>query len=80
VLARRLISTVNEPILVDDGGGTATVGLSVGIAEATAGSTADGLLEQADVAVYQAKVNGRNALATAPADPHASGARADGSR
>jgi diguanylate cyclase (GGDEF)-like protein len=79
-LAERLIAIVNEPILMDDGDGTATVGLSVGIAEASAGSTVDGLLDRADVAVYEAKQSGRNGFATAPEEPHASSPRADGSR
>ena len=63
-LAARLIAVVNAPVPVGDG--TATVGLCVGIAEATRGSTAEGLLRQADLAVYRAKQDGRNRFVTAP--------------
>jgi diguanylate cyclase (GGDEF)-like protein len=63
-LARRLIDAVNRPVSLDDGR-TATVGLCVGIAVASAESTPEGLLALADAAVYEAKQRGRNGFVTA---------------
>jgi diguanylate cyclase (GGDEF)-like protein/PAS domain S-box-containing protein len=76
-LARRLIAIVNESVPLANG--LATVGLCVGIAEATAASTADGLMDRADVACYRAKQNGRNRFTTAPPDAGAD-LRAGGDR
>jgi diguanylate cyclase (GGDEF)-like protein/PAS domain S-box-containing protein len=57
--AQRLIDAVRPPFLID--GHTLSVGLSVGIALAPEDhATGDQLLRCADMALYQAKRNGRN--------------------
>lgn len=61
-LAERLIETMRQPFEVD--GHTVPVTVSVGIALAeTPDYTADHLLRYADMALYEAKRNGRNRLA-----------------
>lgn len=61
-MAQRLIDAVREPFQVD--GHTVPVSVSIGIARATAQeSGADHLLRYADMALYEAKRNGRNCLA-----------------
>jgi diguanylate cyclase (GGDEF)-like protein len=54
--AKELVAAVEEPIAV--GEATVTLGLSVGIAVAGPDSTADQLLMQADMALYDAKRSG----------------------
>ena len=58
-LARRLISTMNEPINLGDD--TVQIGASVGVSVThAADADPDRLLDQADVAMYTAKRGGRN--------------------
>ncbi len=57
-LAQRLIDAVAAPFLIDEH--SLTVGLSIGIASSNAGSTAEELLRFGDMALYEAKRNGRN--------------------
>ncbi len=64
-LADRLIAAVAEPI--DIGEGVVHVGVSIGIALATGGSTAaPDLLEMADRALYEAKREGKSCWRLAP--------------
>lgn len=56
-LAKRLIAAIDEPYLID--GHQVLTGASIGIATTTNGEEADDLLMQADVALYQAKADGR---------------------
>ncbi|MFK8257956.1 EAL domain-containing protein [Erwinia sp. AnSW2-5] len=59
VVASRLIETIRPPFCVD--GHNLSVGLSVGIAISDSGmTTPDELLRCADMALYEAKRNGRN--------------------
>lgn len=59
IVASRLIETIRPPFNVD--GHTLSVGLSIGIAIAERGvSTPEHLLRCADMALYEAKRNGRN--------------------
>lgn len=59
VVASRLIETIRPPFNVD--GHNLSVGLSIGIAIADSGmTTPDRLLRCADMALYEAKRNGRN--------------------
>lgn len=59
VVASRLIETIRPPFSVD--GHNLSVGLSIGIAIADSGmTTPDRLLRCADMALYEAKRNGRN--------------------
>lgn len=61
-MAQRLIDAVREPFQVD--GHTVPVSVSIGIATASAQECgADHLLRYADMALYEAKRNGRNCLA-----------------
>lgn len=59
VLAQRLVAALSEPIEIE-AGGWAQVGASIGIALGRGGETdAEGLLHDADLAVYAAKAAGR---------------------
>jgi diguanylate cyclase (GGDEF)-like protein/PAS domain S-box-containing protein len=55
--ARRLLGTTHAPILVDDR--ELRIGVSVGIAVDTGSRSADEMLRDADVALYEAKANGK---------------------
>jgi diguanylate cyclase (GGDEF)-like protein/PAS domain S-box-containing protein len=58
-LAQRLIGSVSEPILLEENV-VAHVGASIGVAVGRGGDTnAEGLLNEADLAVYEAKAAGR---------------------
>lgn len=58
-LSQRLIKHINQPIRID--GNDVNVSTSIGIAAAPYhGSTAENLLRCADIALYEAKSNGRN--------------------
>jgi diguanylate cyclase (GGDEF)-like protein/PAS domain S-box-containing protein len=60
VLARHLINAVSEPIVID--GQEINTGISIGIAVAPEnGKTSDHLMKCADLALYRAKAQGRNA-------------------
>jgi diguanylate cyclase (GGDEF)-like protein/PAS domain S-box-containing protein len=56
-LAARILEVVRRPIALDDGR-TILASLSIGIAVAGVGSSADDVLHDADVAMYQAKHRG----------------------
>ena len=56
-LSDRLVRMLQQPF--DVGGHRAVIGASVGIAVADAAVTADGLLRNADIALYRAKTAGR---------------------
>ena len=59
IIARRVIANVNEPMVLP--GCTARVGTSLGIALFPHhGNTPEGLLKNADIAMYTAKVAGKN--------------------
>ena len=65
-IAARIVRTVEAPVAVE-GGGTARVGASVGIAIATAGTKdGDALLREADHAMYAVKRDGKGSYAVAP--------------
>ena len=58
-LCQRLIQEINQPIRID--GNEVSVGTSIGIAAAPYhGLTAEDLLRYGDIALYEAKSNGRN--------------------
>jgi diguanylate cyclase (GGDEF)-like protein/PAS domain S-box-containing protein len=57
-LAQRLIDAVAVPFTIDEH--RLKVGLSIGIVSSTSGSTTDELLRFGDMALYEAKRNGRN--------------------
>ncbi|RUR57277.1 bifunctional diguanylate cyclase/phosphodiesterase [Vreelandella populi] len=58
-LCQRLIEEINQPIRID--GNDVSVGTSIGIAAAPYhGLTAEDLLRYGDIALYEAKSNGRN--------------------
>ena len=57
-VAERVVSTVAEPVQIR--GGWAHVGASVGLAMRRDHSTFDGLMREADMAMYSAKGNGKN--------------------
>lgn len=60
-LATRIIDALGKPFCLD--GATATIGVSVGVAIAPFDAeTAEDLLKNADLALYQAKQDGRNLL------------------
>ncbi|MCY1143618.1 GGDEF domain-containing protein [Actinoplanes sp. Pm04-4] len=66
-VAARIIRTVEQPVAVE-GGGSARVGASVGIAVATAATdSGNALLREADRAMYAVKRDGKGAYALAPA-------------
>ena len=66
-VARRIVDTLSQPIPLA-GGGTATIGASVGIAMCcTAGETLDELLKKADAALYDAKREGKSTYREADA-------------
>jgi len=57
-LSQRLIGIASEPFLIDDE--SITVGASIGIAFGAGGESAIGeLIREADIALYQAKHDGR---------------------
>jgi diguanylate cyclase (GGDEF)-like protein/PAS domain S-box-containing protein len=56
-LAARLVDIVAQPVRL--GAVTANIGLSIGVAVAGVGSTAEDLLSRSDTALYQAKASGR---------------------
>jgi diguanylate cyclase (GGDEF)-like protein len=59
ILARRLIRTVSDPIIID--GHEINTGISIGIAVAPEnGMASDQLMKCADLALYRAKAEGRN--------------------
>jgi diguanylate cyclase (GGDEF)-like protein/PAS domain S-box-containing protein len=57
-ITTRLLTAITQPLSLD--GVTLPLGASVGVALATAGSTADQLLRDADAAMYRAKERGGN--------------------
>jgi diguanylate cyclase (GGDEF)-like protein len=57
-VGERLVRSLSEPILID--GRWAGVGASVGIAMSAPGTDPTQLMRRADIAMYQAKRNGRN--------------------
>ncbi len=57
-VGERLVRSLSEPILID--GRRIGVGASVGIAMSTTGQESAQLMRQADIAMYQAKRNGRD--------------------
>ena len=62
-LAQKIVDAMRQPFLVN--GQSASIGASVGIALAPAhGDVADVLLQQADLAMYQAKAEGKAAFRT----------------
>lgn len=56
-VAQRMVDALTAPITL--GGRTARIGASVGIATALNGIDLDGLVHQADIAMYAAKANGK---------------------
>jgi diguanylate cyclase (GGDEF)-like protein len=56
-IAERLISDVAKPLIIDEQ--TIVAGVSIGIAVASEGTTAESLLAEADLALYEAKDAGR---------------------
>jgi diguanylate cyclase (GGDEF)-like protein/PAS domain S-box-containing protein len=68
----RILSTLNTPIVLPSGHEVVAT-LSIGIALAGAGATADDVLHNADVAMYQAKAQGPGRFEMF--DPRAMGAR-----
>lgn len=62
MVAERIIASMRQPCVVN--GVALTVGISVGIARAPIeGCTVDGLLHEADLAMYEAKDRGKNTYA-----------------
>ena len=60
VIAERIVASIEEPFEI--AGRNVAVGISVGFAICdAAGATADGLIRNADLALYRAKAEGRNA-------------------
>ncbi len=59
-LAEKIISSVGEPVAIDDAGTTVSVGASVGIAISGEQDSAADLVRCADRAMYDAKHAGRN--------------------
>ena len=57
-LADRIVSSLRQPLTVD--GYPVVLSVSVGVAVARAGSSTERLLREADTAMYQAKIEGRD--------------------
>jgi diguanylate cyclase (GGDEF)-like protein len=57
-IGRRLASLISAPVSL--GGRIVHVGASIGVALAAAGSSAERLVQQADIAMYAAKAKGKN--------------------
>ena len=68
LLAERLLAILREPIELD--GSAFTVTASIGVARATGEVTADQLVREADVAMYQAKSAGKNRYITFVPEMH----------
>ena len=65
MLAEKILRAVREPMPVE--GRELTVTTSIGVARADGDWDAEGLLRQADAALYRAKQGGRNAVREAHA-------------
>ena len=74
-VADRLLAAVRDPFTFD--GGSADIGLSVGIALSVAGIGADELVERADSALYEVKRSGGRGAAIAAPLPSTDGADPD---
>ena len=61
ILAKQLIATVSTSRSVQ--GNEVSLGVSIGVADASAFSSAEGLISAADFAMYQAKASGRSSFA-----------------
>jgi diguanylate cyclase (GGDEF)-like protein len=61
-VARRLVELVSSPVALK--GQLSTVGVSIGLAFATAGTSAEELVQHADIAMYAAKAMGKNRVQT----------------
>jgi diguanylate cyclase (GGDEF)-like protein len=68
-LADRLRALVERSDVPVPTGGRLGLTISVGVAEAAPGDTADTLLARADAALYHAKGQGKNRVATVPPSP-----------
>ena len=64
-VARRLLESIEEPIVL--GIGTVSIGVSIGVAMSGRGMGCQELLGRADEALYQAKAQGKSAVALAEA-------------
>jgi diguanylate cyclase (GGDEF)-like protein len=62
-LGAAMLKSLSDPISV--GAEQVTVGASIGVASSTVGTTCADLMQRADVAMYQAKNNGRNRVEVA---------------
>ena len=67
-LFARIHSQIAQTTLVTRSG-SLHITVSIGVATAVAGSTVDSLLERSDLALYQAKNEGRNRVVLAPTPP-----------
>jgi diguanylate cyclase (GGDEF)-like protein len=67
-LFARIRSQIAQTALATRSGGL-HITISIGVATAVAGSTVDSLLERGDLALYQAKNEGRNRVVLAPTPP-----------
>jgi Amt family ammonium transporter len=72
-LASRLLEAIGRPLDVD--GTEVAITASIGVVEASAGTTADDLLRDADTSMYRAKGSGRNRLQVFDDDLRAAGVR-----
>lgn len=61
-IAERLVARLAEPFTIGDR--LVSIGVSVGVATARPGLSADELLRQADDAMYRVKAGGKNGVAT----------------